>query len=111
LVLRELAAACAPVRIEPGTRLVWDRRIAADLPGTAPRGCMLGYLGQSGANANERSDGDLPRLVHPALPALWDGEGLAAVPHLGYRRPGVGALPRLSFRPANPLTSAGFTVV
>jgi len=111
LVLRELAAASAPVRIEPGTRLVWDRRIAADLPGTAPRGCMLGYLGQSGAIATERSDGDLPRLVHPVLPALWDGEGLAAVPHLGYRRPGVRLLPRVSFRPANPLTSAGFTVV
>ena len=111
LVLRELAAASAPVRLEPGARLVWDRRFAADLAPTAPSGFMLGYLGQSGAAAPERGGGDLPRLLHPVLPALWDEEGLAAVPHLGYRRPGVEGLPRLSFRPANPLTSAGFTVV
>jgi hypothetical protein len=42
---------------------------------------------------------------------VWDAEGLAGVPHLGYRRPGVGTLPAISFRPVNPLTSAGFTVV
>jgi hypothetical protein len=80
---------------------------------------MLGYLGQHPGAGAERpvaqprrdGEGDLPRLVHPVLPALWDREGLAAVPHLGYRRPGSGPLPQLSFRPANPLTSAGFTVV
>ena len=53
----------------------------------------------------------LPRLVYPVLPAVWDERGLAAVPHLGYRRAGVATLPRLSFRPANPLARAGFTVV
>jgi tRNA(Ile)-lysidine synthase len=110
LVLRELGAASPSVRIEPGARLVWDRRFAAELAPGARGGFMLGYLGQTGAAA-KRSDGDLPRLIHPVLPALWDEEGLAAVPHLGYRRPGVQLLPRLSFRPANPLTSAGFTVV
>ena len=31
----------------------------------------------------------MPPLVHPVLPAFWDEEGLAAVPHLGYARPGV----------------------
>jgi len=111
LVLRELAAASEPARVEPGACLVWDRRFAVELAPAAPGGFMLGYLGQSGAIATERSEGDLPRLVHPVLPALWDGEGLAAVPHLGYRRCGVRLLPGVSFRPANPLTSAGFTVV
>jgi tRNA(Ile)-lysidine synthase len=115
LVLREVAAASAPVRVEPGARLTWDRRFAADLARAAPSGFVLGYLGQRTAVAPEHPVGDhagnLPRLVHPVLPALWDDEGLAAVPHLGYRRPGVEALPRLSFRPANPLASAGFTVV
>jgi len=76
---------------------------------------MLGYLGQSAAVGPERPvgdhAGDLPRLLHPVLPALWDEKGLAAVPHLGYRRPGVEGLPRLSFRPAKALSSAGFTVV
>jgi tRNA(Ile)-lysidine synthase len=111
LVLRELAAASAPMQVEPGASLVWDRRFAVDLAPSAPGGFTLGYLGQSGAAAPEHGTGDLPRLIYPVLPALWDEEGLAAVPHLGYRRPGVEALPRLSFRPANPLTSAGFTVV
>jgi tRNA(Ile)-lysidine synthase len=130
LVLRELGAASAPVRLDPGARLVWDRRFAADLASAAPSGFILGHLGQSAATASEltgrptayRMDGpmarpvasgrsDLPRLIYPILPALWDAEGLAAVPHLGYRRPGLAVLPSLSFRPANPLTSAGFTVV
>ncbi len=111
LVLRELAAASAAVRLEPGARLVWDRRFAVNLTPAAPSGFTLGYLGPGGAPGAERGNCDLPRLLYSILPALWDDEGLAAVPHLGYRRPGVGALPWLSFRPANPLTRAGFTVV
>ena len=112
LVLRELAAAAAPVRLEPGACLVWDRRFAAELPEVAACGCTLGYLGQRGVEALGRQPrGMLPRLVHPILPALWDETGLAAVPHLSYRRPGVGELPHLYFRPANPLTRASFTVV
>ena len=116
LVLRELFAASAPVHLEPGAHLRWDRRFFVDLGPTAPSGFTLGYLGGSRAPATERPTdpaivrhgGDLPRLVFPVLPALWDEEGLAAVPHLGYSRRGVGVLPRLSFRPANPLTQAGF---
>lgn len=110
LVLRELSATTA--RLEPGAHLLWDRRFIADLTPAAPRGFTLGYLGQSGGvAATDHGAGDLPRLIYPVLPALWDEEGLAAVPHLGYRRPGVGALPRLSFHAENPLTQAGFTVV
>src|SRR5712691_7132103 len=111
LVLREPAAASAPVRLDPGANLLWDRRFAVDLAATAPRGFTLGYLGQSGAAVAEGGTGDLPRLIYSVLPALWDEEGLAAVPHLGWRRAGVGVLPRLLFRTGNPLTHAGFTVV
>ena len=110
LVLREPEAASAPVRLEPGANLVWDRRFAVDLTASAPSGFTLGYLGH-GRAPTECGKGDLPRLIYSALPALWDEEGLAAVPHLGYRRAGVGALPRIFFRAANPLTHAGFTVV
>jgi tRNA(Ile)-lysidine synthase len=110
LVLRELAAASAPVRLEPGATLVWDRRFAVELAATAVDGLWFGYLGQSGAAAAHRA-GDLPRLVHPVLPALWDEAGLAAVPHLGHRRAGLAALPRIFFRGAYPLTQAAFTVV
>jgi len=112
LVLRELEAASAPVRLEPGTNLLWDRRFAVDLAATVLSGFTLGYLGRGAVpEIAENGAGDLPRLVYSTLPALWDEEGLAAVPHLGYRRAGVGALPRVFFRSENALTHAGFTVV
>ena len=119
LVLRELAAASAPVLLEPGASVVWDRRFIADLAPSGPHGLTLGYLGRTRTPASarpidvamERRAGDLPRLIYPVLPALWDAEGLAAIPHLGYRRRGMGVPLQLFFRPANPLTQAGFTVV
>lgn len=111
LVLRELAAASPPVRLEPGARLLWDRRFAIASAPNAATSLMVGYLGQSGAGAPDGDDRDLPRLAHTALPAFWDEWGLAAVPHLGYRRAGLEAPPSLSFQPVNPLTRAGFTVV
>ena len=111
LVMRELAAAAPPLRLEPGARLVWDRRFAVTLAPDAATGFTLDYLGRHGAAPIERRGGGLPRLVYPVLPALWDEQGLAAVPHLGYRRAGVGALPLLAFCPDSALTTAGFTVV
>lgn len=111
LVLRELAAAEAPARIEPGANVLWDRRFRAGLPADAAAGLTLSYLGQGGAVLPERCRGGVPRLVYPVLPAWWDEAGLAAVPHLFYCRRGLGALPSISFRPANPLAPARFTVV
>jgi tRNA(Ile)-lysidine synthase len=116
LVLRELAGAAPPVRLEPGTELIWDRRFAVATPRTAMPGLVLGYLGQFGIIGNrrplaDRKESDLPRLVHPVLPALWDEAGVVAVPRLGYSRPGTASLPTLAFRPLNPLSRAGFTVV
>jgi tRNA(Ile)-lysidine synthase len=111
LVLRELAAASRPIRLDPGADLVWDRRIAATLPATARNGFTLGYLGQYDLGAIDRYDSPFPRLLYSVLPALWDEHDLAAVPHLGQRRSGVGVLPELYFRPANPLTRGCFTVV
>src|SRR4029077_703819 len=115
-VLRELGGAAAPVRLEPGTELVWDRRFAVAVPRAAMPGLALGYLGQRGIIGNrtplaDREGRDLPRLVYPVLPALWDEAGVVAVPHLGYSRPGAATLPTLAFRPLNPLSLAGVTVV
>src|SRR5207248_9869586 len=98
LVLREPEAASAPVRLEPGANLVWDRRFAVNLAATAPRGFTLGYLGPGRAPAAE---GDLPRLIYSVLPALWDEDGLAAAPHLGWRRADVRVVPRVFFRAGN----------
>jgi len=116
LVLRELAAAASPARISPGTSLVWDRRFEVALPATAARPVTLDYLHEIGVaeidgRAPELPRTGLPLLVRPILPALWDEDGIAAVPHLGYRREGVCLLPELVFRPAKSLSDAGFAVV
>jgi tRNA(Ile)-lysidine synthase len=111
LVLRELAAAAAPARLDPGAGMLWDRRFAVASAPAVAGGLTLGYLGQSGGAAPESCSGDLPPLVHAVLPAFWDERGLAAIPHLGHRRAGIAGLPQLSFRPVNGLTRAGFTVV
>lgn len=114
LVLRELAAAAPPLDLEPGQSLVWDGRFAVF---AASPGLILGSLGLDGVTAIDRnlrraSADLLPPLVLPTLPAFRDLAGrLEGVPHLGYRRAGAGALPRLGFRPVTPLTHAGFTVV
>ena len=111
LVMRELAAADPPRAVEPGETVLWDRRFAVTLPAETPGALVLGYLGPRGERLSERYSGDVPRFVHPVLPALWDGRGLAAVPSVGYRRSGVEVSPCVLFRPAHPLSQAGFTVV
>jgi tRNA(Ile)-lysidine synthase len=116
LVLREHTGTVRVVRLPPGTRLLWDYRFSIALPATANGAVTIGYLGRSGVvELNrlqpERRHGSLPRLVYPILPAVWDAEGIAAVPHLRYRRDEEAILPEFSFCPVNPLTQAGFTVV
>jgi tRNA(Ile)-lysidine synthase len=116
LVLRELASAAGPFRLTPGARFLWDGRFSVFLPAEANGAVTVDYLGASGVVGLNRSwrpprGISLPRLVYPTLPAVWDGEGIAAVPHLGYRRAQSSALPEFSFRPINPLTRGAFTVV
>ncbi|HEX6442165.1 MAG TPA: tRNA lysidine(34) synthetase TilS [Stellaceae bacterium] len=115
LVVRELGRAEPPLLLEPGECRLWDRRILVSLARKRERGLAVGYLGQFGGQipgrGNASGPDDLPRLLHPFLPAVWDEAGLAAIPALGYRRGPESALPALRFRPANRLTTAGFTVV
>jgi hypothetical protein len=96
--------------------LLWDRRFTVVLPATATEAVTVGYLGRSGVAILNRNwpaphRCSLPRFIHPILPAVWDKAGIAAVPHLEYRRDGDPTSPEISFRPINPLTRAGFTVV
>jgi tRNA(Ile)-lysidine synthase len=115
LVLRELAAAAAPVAVPPGAAILWDRRVEANGAAAAPV-LTLGYLGRDGVAELHRREPQnpprpLPALTHPFLPALWDETGLAAVPSLGYRRDRGILLPSLVFRPVNSLSHASFAVV
>jgi tRNA(Ile)-lysidine synthase len=116
LVLRELAAAASPARIWSGTRIVWDRRFEVALPATTAGPFTIDYLDEIGVAELDGRAAELPRtglplLVRPILPALWDEDGIAGVPHLGYRREGVSLLPELVFRPVKSLSDAGFAVV
>jgi tRNA(Ile)-lysidine synthase len=116
LVLRELAAAAAPVRLNPGESVLWDGRFQVALPATADGPIVVGYLGQAGvAEFNRTARGaprrTLPRLLHPILPTAWDEDGIVAVPHLTYLSDRAAAVPEIRFRPINPATQAGFTVV
>jgi tRNA(Ile)-lysidine synthase len=115
LVLRELSAAAEPIRVEPGTAALWDRRFAV-ASDTGCRALSLGYLGRDGVGELHRQPlwghpPALPPVTHPILPAFWDEKGLAAVPSLGYRRDGRIVLPRVFFRPVNSLSHASFAVV
>jgi tRNA(Ile)-lysidine synthase len=116
LVTRELAKAAPPVRVHPGERMRWDRRFEIMTPPADGGPFTIGYLGLSETPRLDRCSLQprrawLPRFMIPLLPGVWDEEGIAAVPHLGYRREGVVGLPHIVFRPVNPLTQAGFAVV
>ena len=116
LVLRELAAAAAPVRLSPGEGVLWDRRFRVALPVAAHRPIVVGYLGRAGvAEFNRLAPGSsrrtLPRLLHPILPAVWDEDGIVALPQFGYLRHRAAVVPEIGFRPINPATRASFTVV
>jgi tRNA(Ile)-lysidine synthase len=116
LVLRELAAAEAPVQLVPGASLQWDGRFEVALPATAVVPVIIGHLGRAGVAemhqlALRTPHPSLPRLVYPILPAAWDEDGIVAVPQLGYLRQGAVAASQFAFRPINPATRAAFTVV
>jgi len=116
LALRELASAAEPVQLTPGEQIFWDRRFKVAFPPSGRDPLTIGYLGPAGVAqlnrlSEQRRQRRLPRLLFPTLPAAWDNDEIVAVPHLGYLREGIGAVPRFILRPANPLTRAGFVVV
>lgn len=115
LALREPAHAAPPLWLSPGTSAVWDKRFAVSMPAIAPGRVRIGALGADGVARLGRhpvgGDNPLPRFVYPALPAVWDDDGLAAVPHLGWRRVTAQYPLELIFRPAVSLLQVGFTVV
>ncbi|MGC1888422.1 MAG: tRNA lysidine(34) synthetase TilS [Stellaceae bacterium] len=116
LVTRELARAAPPVRLNPGERIVWDQRFEIVTPRAEGGPFTIEYLDLAGTSRLDRhilhpTQACLPRLLLPILPAVWDEEGIAAVPYLGYGRGGVADLPQVVFRPVTPLTTAGFAVV
>ena len=116
LVFRELGQAAQPMQLTAGVSKIWDRRFQVIVPPNASRALTIGYLGAAAVArlrglALQHRAGSPPRLLLPIFPVVWDEEGVAAVPHIGYRRENVGVVPQVVFRPINPLTQAGFAVV
>jgi tRNA(Ile)-lysidine synthase len=118
LICREPAAMAPPVPLAPGTRARWDGRFELALDAGSTGGLSLGGLGGDALTILAASPRDaiagVPPAARPSLPALRDGEGVIAVPALGYvsgRLVSMMAPPRVVFRPTRPLTGAGFTIV
>lgn len=117
LVCREPAAVAAGEAAVPGRRLLWDGRFVVGLPVAAPTGLTVAAVGRAGA-VRLAADGcgiGVPAVVRATLPGLFDGNGLAAAPTVGWRRADVDAeLARHEiavFGPRRLLASLGLTVV
>lgn len=116
LICREPAAVPATSSIGPGSGIAWDRRFALRLaPGAVGISEVrpLGAVGQArlGPDAAARA-ARLPGPVRASLPALHDRRGLAAVPHLGWRRGRNGPnLLLVGWQPRHPLAPAAFRPV
>ncbi|TVR82763.1 MAG: tRNA lysidine(34) synthetase TilS [Rhodospirillales bacterium] len=123
LVYRESRNVPAPVPVPAEGAIRWDNRFHIVLSGAFrpenPDPPRLGALGIDAARAlaahigpaaPHRPDG-IPPAVWPTLPALFDADGLIAVPHLGFRRDGVGPgsarINRIAFRPYTPAGGVG----
>ena len=118
LVAREAAAIRAAVPVLPGGEAWWDGRFrvsfaAAAGGGGAPRLRALGAAGWRAVKGGLPGAPAMPDRARRSLPAIWDGEGVLEVPHLGYRRPGAGgrAVARIAFAPPRPLAATEFAVV
>lgn len=117
LFCREAGRMAAAVPVPAGQDVVWDHRFRARLADDAPSGLSLGPLGPQGwRRLTKLSGGALPScpaLVRPTLPALFDQQGVCAVPHLGYKRDmgGWSQAPWLWPAPLRPLTEIAHCLV
>ncbi len=116
LLCREPAAVSESVPAR-GTGL-WDGRFHYRFARGAGHGGVLKCLGRDGwkevaTRRPELRRSAIPPIVRPTLPALWDLDGVVAVPHLNYKRPEVAdRVPRLGtmiFAPPRPVGDVCFT--
>lgn len=116
LVCREAAAVAGHLPAPPGARLQWDGRYAIIVPTEAPDGLSVGALGTDASRLGTGAESTgVPAAVRMGLPALFDADGVLAVPGLGWRRSSaVAAWARREiavFAPLRPLCDYGVTVV
>jgi len=118
LICREERGLPAPLLMQPGETVFWDRRFAVTVKNVKGKGwdnCQLRPLGAEGWKAIRRDKPQLrntgyPSIVRNVLPALWDDRGVIAVEHLNYRRNAVNPGIKAVFQPRQTLSGAGFVV-
>ncbi len=122
LVCREGRGMPEPVAAVPGARVLWDGRFAVEFNATQASDdqASLSCLGRNGwdeiASELEKTRFcAIPPAARASLPALRDGKGVVAVPHLKYRRdggnPSTANIKRITFHPQNSASGAGFVLV
>lgn len=96
---------------------IWDGRFRLDVERALPDDVSIAALGSDGwrriaSDVAEPAKSGIPVPVRPTLPALWDLDGVLAVPHLKYRRRPSHAGTRdgfaFEFQPARPVGAAAF---
>ncbi len=98
LVSREPAQITEDKTLGPNASVIWDGRFKLSLTATWPTPVFtISRLGSTDLKALSEAQcakvGDIPARVRATLPALFDSDGLAALPHGGYMRADVAALP------------------
>jgi tRNA(Ile)-lysidine synthase len=116
LLCREPGAVTDDMVLQGGGELIWDRRfrVRADSGDYEYRVRRLGQDGRSDVTQAHRRHWtqSMPAAVLPSLPAIFDLDGVVAVPHLNFVRGNDGELAlkglAVEFRPAHSLSPAGF---
>ena len=112
LICREPRAIGEAAPLVAGVPVLWDNRFRLVIAGNA-RGLVVRALGRTGIRrlgaAKAPTARSLPAPVRPALPSVWRGEELVAVPHLGLVRPWLARAGLVArFEPVAPIAGAPF---
>lgn len=116
VIAREPVGVTERLDLTPGGEVWWDRRFAVRLAAGPGGAVIVAKLGREGWQTVRSAGPDsgrigLPEPVRETLPALWDGNGLAAVPHLGFSRPGFPLSAVVLHAPGVVLAGPAFPVV
>ncbi len=119
-IWREPRSAIETVPLHSSPKIRWDGRFVLSISATAGQqeGMCIARLGETGWQSIARGTKTeisrlIPGPVRFALPALWDGDEIAEVPHLGYHRDrsGKAVLESAVFSPNSVLATVPFRVV
>ena len=118
LISREERAVAAPIRVPKRRSAIWDQRFLAHSDGPMAENVQIGKVGRAGLaqmkDAGWTGGACVPGSVRPTLPAIWRGDTVLLVPHLGYKRIGAESAAagiKISFIPPLPLCPPEFGIV